>query len=75
MRVSTNYLLAHTYFLNGRVERKKPLFEQLVHHFIIIRLDLGDHVTGDEPPAATDLCSIESICVLLSKHLDNTAGP
>lgn len=70
----TNQLLVHTYFFNGCVEWKKALFEQLVHHFIIIRLDLGDHVTGDEAPAATDFCPVESICVLLSKHLDNTAG-
>lgn len=60
-----------TYFLHGCVQREEALSQQLVHHLLIICMDLGDHVTGNEAEPGTGLPTVEAICVFVSIYLES----
>lgn len=45
--------------------------QQLVHHLLIIRMDLRDHVTGNEAEPGTGLPTVEAICVFVSIYLES----
>lgn len=58
-----------TYLLHRSVEWQDALFEELLHHFIILCLDFRDHVTRNQTYSVSDLCLIEAICVFIAKDL------
>lgn len=45
--------------------------QQLIHHLLIIRMDLRDHVTGNEAEPGTGLPTVEAICVFVSIYLES----
>lgn len=46
--------------------------QQLVHHLLIIRMDLRDHVTRNEAKPGTGLPTVEAICVFVSIYLESS---
>ena len=60
---------ALTDLLHGRVEREEALSEELLHHLLIIGVDLGDHVAGNEADPGTGLTTGEAISVLVTIDL------
>lgn len=45
--------------------------QQLVHHLLIIRMDLRDHVTGNEAEPGAGLPTVEAVCVFVSIYLES----
>lgn len=45
--------------------------QQLVHHLLIIRVDLRDHVTGNETKPGAGLPAVKAICVFVSIDLES----
>lgn len=58
-----------TQLLHRGVERKETLFQELLHHLIVLRLDLRHHVTGDQTHSVPDFCPVEAVCVFIPKDL------
>lgn len=65
---------ALTHLLHGRVEREEALSEELLHHLLVVGVDLGDHVAGDEAGAGTGLTAVEAVGVLVSVDLGPREG-
>lgn len=59
-----------TYFLHGCVKREEALSKKLVHHLLIVCLDLRHHVTRDEAKAGTSFPTVEPICVFITIDLE-----
>ena len=59
-----------TYFLHRRVQRKEPLPQKLVHHILVVSLDLRDHVAGNKAEPGTGLPPVKAVGVFVPIHLE-----
>lgn len=63
-----------TQLLHWGVEWKEALFQELVHHLVVLCLNLRDHVTRDQTHSVPDLCPVEAVCVFIPKDLVEQKG-